>query len=279
MYIISSTNENPVYSSFVPVVYKMWKKLMPECTFILGYIGKREPNDPYVRRLSTFCDELHCFKTIPGITEGCQAKTTRMYLTTLYDNNVCSVVDIDQFVLNIDWFINLIQPALKENKFVSIGHNHYYNTPHIGKFPMAYTTAPSNVWKKIINPNNLSYIDWFLYICKLPNPIDNKENPSNHFNYFSDESLLRYFLVKHPDQKYINNTWIKIEREDELPNGVMRCARRIDRAEWNKFDINKMNEGYYLDANPLRPFDKYFNYLLPIVKYMNVSDNKKDLFL
>ena len=276
-YIVSCTNENPIYHTFVPTVYQMWKILIPECKFILGYVGNKEKDDPFVKRLSEFCDELHCFKLIPGVTEGCQAKTTRMYLATLYNTNVCSILDIDQYVLNVKWFLDKIKPSFTEKKFVAIGHNHYYGTPDNGKFPMAYSSAPSDIWKKIINPKNLSYTSWFEYISNLPNPIDNKENPKNVFNRFSDESLLRYLLERHEDREFIKNVLIKIEREDVPPRQHF-CTRRVDRGWWNKLDLNLLKQNYYIDSNPLRPFNSNFNHIAPILQYLKIKGNKKDLF-
>lgn len=267
-YIITTTNKNELYFTFLPTVYKMWKIYIPNCIFVLGYIGNDNEDDIFIKHLKKFCDKLHIFKNIPNMDSGCQAKTTRMFLASTYLNDICTVVDIDYYLLNLEWFNKKIKPAFTDNKFVSIGHNHYFGTPHIGKFPMCLTTAPSNVWKKIININNLDYNNWFNYISNLPDPIDYKENPQNIFNKFSDESLLRYFLNKHHEQDYIKNIWIKQEREDSK---CMKCSKRIDRSYWNEFQLELLNQNYYIDSNPLRPFNKYFNYIVPILKKINIK--------
>ena len=277
-YIITTTNENELYHTFLPTVYQMWKNYIPECTFVLGVVSDKDESSFFIKRCKQFCDKIYIFKTIKDIDIGIQAKCSRMYLASLFNNNICTVVDVDFYVLNKEWFLNKIKESINNNKMVSIGYNLYKNTPHYGKFPMAMTTAPGFIWKKIINDNKLEYDEWFENLSKLENPIDNKENPKNSFYRFSDESVLRYFLVRHIDQNFIKNVWINKEREDVRPGSTMRCNKRVDRSEWHLLDLNKLNDNYYIDSQPLRPFDKHFMYIIPLLKKMNIKGTKNDLF-
>jgi len=276
-YIITSTDENPLYYTFLPTIYQMWKNHIPDCHIVVGYIGNKTTDDKFVQRLGMFCDELASFPHIENMHPGCQAKTTRLFLASSYPNAICTIVDIDQYLLDFQWFKQKTAPALNNNKFISIGHNHYFGTQHVGKFPMSFTTASGQIWKKIVNRQNLQYYQWFKHISNLPNPIDNKENPSNPFNKFSDESLLRYLLERHPDQDFIKSVWVKQEREDEIW-GRMKCSRRVDRGYWREFKPELLAKNYYIDSQPLRPFHKYFNYLVPLLNYMGIKGNKDQLF-
>ena len=274
-YIITSTDENPLYYTFLPTIYQMWKNHIPDCHIVVGYIGNKTTDDKFVRRLGTFCDELVSFPHIENMHPGCQAKPTRLFLAATHTDGICTVVDIDQYLLNFDWFKQKISPALNNEKFVSIGHNHYFGTPHIGKFPMSFTTAPGSIWQRIVNRDNLEYLQWFNYMSNLPNLIDNKENPQNTFDRFSDESLLRYLLERHPDQDFIKSVWVKQEREDTKR---MKCSRRVDRGYWYEFKQELLAKNYYIDSQPLRPFNKHFNYLLPLLNYMDIKGSKDQLF-
>jgi hypothetical protein len=273
-YIITATNYNPLYYEFLPSVYYMWKKYCPNCKFILGFVDDRkDKNNNFIEKIKKYCDELHIINTIKGVESSILGKITRMWLCSLYEDNICTNVDIDQYLLNFDWFKNKIKEATND-KFVCIGHNMYLNTEHDGKWSMSFTTAKSNIWKKIINPNSLKFQDWINKNKIISNPIDNKESLSLSFTKFSDESLLRYFVVKHPDSNFISNVLHKENREDGY---LLKCKKRVDRGWWHKFNINLLHNNYYIDSQPLRPFNKNYLHLKPLLMFIGI-DNKQ-LFL
>ena len=273
-YIITATNYNPLYYEFLPSVYKMWKKYYPNGKFILGFIDDREyKNNDFIKKIKQYCDRLVIINTVNGVESSILGKISRMWLCSLYDDNICTNVDIDQYLLNFDWFQNKIKEA-NNDKFVCIGHNMYKNTPDTGKWQMSFTTAKSNIWKKIINPNNLNFQNWINKHKVIDNPIDNKESLSNLFSNFSDESLLRYFVVKHPEPSFIYNVLHKENREDGY---LLKCTKRVDRGWWHKFDINLLNNNYYIDSQPLRPFKNNYLKLKPILRYIGIDG--ENLFL
>ena len=53
----------------------------------------------------------------------------------------------------------------------------------------------------------------------------------------------------------------------------MRCNKRVDRSEWHLLDNNKLQNDYYIDSQPLRPFDKNFIHILPLLKKMEYYIN------
>lgn len=268
-YIITTTNYNNTYYSFLPSIYRMWKQYIPNCKFVLGFVDDRKDNDKnndFIKKLNNYSDELIIFKNKKMIDSGILAKTLRMYIATKYEKHICSVVDIDQYLLNFEWFQNKIKEAYND-KFVTIGMNLYSNTSEQGKFPMSFTTAKSFLWNEIINPNNLSYESWINYICNIKDPIDNKEFLTNNFNNFSDESLLRYLINR--NLKYDRRNIIHCEiRED---GKFMRCFKRVDRSNWN-IDINKLYNSYYIDSQPLRPFNTNYENIKPLLQYMKIDN-------
>lgn len=274
-YICTSTNYNPLYYEFLPTVYKSWKIHMPECKFVLAFIDDRndKSDNKFIERLKEFCDELIIFNTINNISSGILAKISRMWLCSLYGNNICTNVDIDSYLLNLDWFKNITKDA-NNNKFITTARNMYNLTPHKGKWQMSLTTAKSFIWKKIINPNNYNFDNWIKWNCNLKNLIDNKEPINIPFNSFSDESLLRYYVVKHPDKEFIVRTVQHMDREDCVSNwSILRCLKRVDRSYWGDFSIKLLNEGYYIDSNPLRPFNKNKEKIKPILKFIGLNIN------
>jgi len=169
-----------------------------------------------------------------------------------------------------NWFSNV-----EDGKLLAIGGNSgCYTGNEKGKFPMAFTTAKGSIWKEIVNPNNLNYED-LLYSWYDLKVFSINESTGNEYGVFSDESLLRALIglwdnygnvigYNHPKVKHIN-------RDDW--HGCI-AIRRIDRIGW-KIDINKLNGGYFIDCQPVRPFNQKL--LNPILNYLGISEDKREL--
>jgi hypothetical protein len=54
----------------------------------------------------------------------------------------------------------------------------------------------------------------------------------------------------------------------------MRASKRIDRSYWDNFDESIMKNNGYIDCNPLRPLRNNINKVAPILKYMNIPEEK-----
>ena len=274
--IITSTNENKLYCDFLPSVYQMWKKYLPNCIFSLSVISDKEEDDIFIKKLKKFSDDFFLFKNHTDIDSGVQAKISRLYLASLYENYPVIIVDIDQYVFNFEWLMEKLSPIF-QNKFISIGYNAYINTKDKGKWPMPYTSGPSNFFKKIIKYND-NYDQWINSFKKIKDPIDNKECVLNKFDNYSDESTLRYLVDKFEDKNYIQNMWVKIDREDAILYN--RAHRRIDRWSWDsQFSYEKLKNGHYLDCWPLRPFKDNFEKLKPFLKLLQLDISSEKIFL
>ncbi len=277
-YLITSTNEIDLYIEFVPSTFQMWKKNL-DCIYILCFVTDRNHDDPLVKRLSQFCDEIYLFKPIKDIHTGIQAKAIRMWMASQFGENVSTLTDIDQYLFDFNWLKNIIKPAFEQDKFVEIGHNAYWHTKEDGKFPMYYTTSPSYIFNKIINPKNINnFEDWFLQFQNIKDPIDGQEHIGSNFYKFSDESLLRYLIEKNPDKEFINNVILKVVRPDFK---LMKASRRLDRSCWpqTKLTFQILEKTKYLDCNPLRPFNKNVQHILPVLEWMNLNISKENIML
>lgn len=290
IYIITTTNEIDTYYSFLPTSYHTWKKIFPNCVYVLGLITPKSDDSDFVKRCRELSDICYTFKPLTNVESGVQAKTTRMYLSTIFNDihtqkddtetlskdNVCMIVDIDYYLLRFDFVYDNIAPAFTDDKFVTVANNAYDNTPDEGKWQMTFTTAKSSIFKKLLNPNNLNYEEWFNSYQVIKDPIDRKESVGNKFSNFSDESLFRYLMVKYPDQDYIKNIWVKQNRPDFKE---YKAALRIDRGWWGKsYDKFKLKEGYYIDSHPLRPFDLHANKLKPLLEYIGVDTSDENIY-
>ena len=276
--IVTTTNENKTYCGFVPSVYQMWKKNFPECHFVLGVVSNRDKEDPYIKRLEEFSDDFYLFKNEKGVDSGVQAKVSRLYMSTLYEKEVVTIVDVDQYIFDFEWLREKLNSAF-DRKFVTVAYEAYIKTKDRGKWPMPYTTAPSDIFKKIVNYNNIdNYIDWLDSLRKIQRPIDGKESIENKFDNYSDESTLRYLLERNKERDYIYSIWNKVRRLDATVYN--RADRRLDRWAWeNQFSHDKLNNNYYFDSWPIRPFEKNYHKLEPLLKHMHLDLSKDKIFL
>lgn len=267
--IITCTNEKELYINFWPTMAQNWKWYGID-KITCGFITERTYDDPLVKEMQQY-GEIILFNPLPEVEDSVQAKATRLYLATQYENDYCVTADIDQYILNKEetwdkWFSNVVDDKLL---CVCANYEGPYMGSDIGKFPMGFTTAKGTTWKEVINPNNLNYKDLFKSWFDL-RIHDHKEAINQPFSQFSDESLLRALISKWDNYNnrfcYDHPKCLKIERDD----WKHMAQRRIDRGDWN-LDKQKLNEGYYYDSQPLRPFNQNIDSLEPLLNYLKIK--------
>ncbi|MGD0342911.1 MAG: hypothetical protein ABSA76_14505 [Bacteroidales bacterium] len=256
-YFIYSTNENVNYIYCWPLVAQVTTKLFG-CKVALAFITEREKTDPLVKFFQQF-GEVYLFKAIEGIPSGNQAKVTRLYLASILSDVICCLNDVDILPLQ-SLFLTEKLNLIPSEKFVTIGANAYKKTVDTGKFPMIYTTARGEIFKNLINPQNLSYISLLQSWCGLKK-FDNKESLNNIPSCFSDESLLKLLISNWSDK-------LKVVYLDRNFIGY-KAVERIDRVDWN-IDMNKLKAGWYIDAHLPRPLKS--NLIKPLTEYFGVKD-------
>tara|TARA_R110001592_G_scaffold281514_1_gene549050 strand:+ start:1285 stop:2106 length:822 start_codon:yes stop_codon:yes gene_type:complete len=266
--IITCTNEKDLYIRFWPSMAQNWTKWYGIEKITCAVITDRDENDPVIQEMKKY-GEIILIKPLKNIvTDDIQSKATRLFLATQYPDDYCIIADIDMYILNktetwAKWFSHV-----EENKLLCISRNAPYSGTDIGKFPMAFTTATGSVWKEIVNPNNLTYIELFKSWYDM-NEHDSMEKVNQPFHQFSDESLLRGLISKWENYGgkygYDHPRCIGIEREDWSGE---RAIRRIDRLYWN-IDKALLESGGYYDSQPVRPYNSHA--LKPILEYLNIK--------
>jgi len=253
--IIVSTDENPMFLQFVPIVAKAWKKYFPEKALSIAFISDRSEDDELVVRMRTYA-EVKIFNTIPGIPTANQAKISRHIIAAEYENEVCMIEDMDTIPLQKKFFED--RTSTYKDGVIVVGSEVYKGTPHEGKFPMSTMTAKGSVFKAIVNPNGLSY-EKLIKSFVGSETFDHKEAIEIPSNIFSDESLMRVLL----------NIWAgKITKVDRNANVSIDW---IDRSWWN-IDLNKLHSDGYITCNFLRPFRENFKSIKPVADYIFGTD-------
>ena len=256
--IITSTDENPMFLQFLPIVSTAWKKYFPDIPLSVAFISNRNYEDPLVKKMQTYAD-IKIFNEIEGIPSANQAKISRPILASYYSDDVCMIEDMDTIPLQRTFFEDRTS-TIKENEILIVGHEVYAGSEHEGKAPISTMSAKGNIFKEIINPNNLEYIDIMKSFLDVK-VFDHKEAVNNRPSEFSDESLMRVLLDRWGGN--IN----KVDRNVDIQSDW------IDRTWWNINEEKLKNDGY-ITCNFLRPFEPNYERIEPIIKH--IYNNKFD---
>ncbi len=259
MKIVTAVNESDTYLHFIPTVSQTWQKMFGY-KMALGFITDRDENDPLVKEMGEYAD-VTLFKPISEVPTGNQAKITRMYLATLFEDDTSILMDLDMYMLNKSIFEGWMS-EMEEDKILTIGSNAYLDSPSEGKFPMCYVMGKGKLFKGVVNPENKAYEDLLSTWCSIKDPIDNKESINQPHNKFSDESLLRYIIERNDKME----TFKHFYREDFVG---MRATKRIDRWPSMNYSIKELFSGNYIDAAPERPIN--YGKMIPIFEYLELD--------
>lgn len=244
-YLVLSTNDDPRYYEFWPIVSQAWKKLFPEVSLVLAYISYNDANVP---ELEKYGKVMHYYP-IDGIPIQNQAKVTRMFVMSIL-NGFVMMNDIDVFPLTRK-YVEYCCEHIEKYKITCIGTDTYDGSPEAGKFPISYFCGDSATIAEVINPNALLYSDWIKSFVGM-REIDHKEDISRDIDpenpeCFSDESLIRALIER----------WgHKNTRVNRVPRKLVHGSNNaLCRANW-KVDKDLLNSGSYYHAHLPRPYSK-----------------------
>lgn len=252
--VVLSSNEDPKYLDFWPIVSNVWRKLF-DVEVSLAFLTNRENSDPFIKDLREHGDVV-LFKPVGTIPQPNLAKVIRHILATAYRDERCQIHDIDFLPLQTEYINNLLKTT-SGSTLVTTGKELYKGAEE-GKFQISYMTANGSVFKDIVNPENMFYADlidsWIgLKIFDDKEDIFNRihhENP----NCFSDESLFRALLSENPHVSLHCNRGFTSEQ----------C---LDRANW-ALDETKLKSGQYVEAHLPRPYNANSERIQPLLNYI-----------
>lgn len=276
--IILSSNEDPTYFEFWPIVSWAYKKMFPSVDICLAFVTRRTENDPVVTEARKH-GTVVLFRPIDDVPEGHQAKVARFILASQQGQQTCYIDDIDLFPLSESFIVDKIDLYRSldycidgftgyNDCLLCVGAEVYGFT---GTYPISQMTAKGYVWAEFINPFEYSYGE-LIRSWKDKAEFDDRENINIWPDmvgdrvdyYFSDERLLRRLLFHNPVPKL------------ELPRGYTDYLEAtIDRHTLNKqtgewvYDREKLKNHGYVNAHCARPYSKYKDQFQPLVDYIN----------
>lgn len=277
--------DNSYFLDFWPIQAKICKELL-NIEPVLFYICDEESefyNDGngLVKKIKKVND----ISTGNSIHSGLLACIVRMYGTKYFPNDVCLTCDLDMLMINKEYFINQIEKYNEDSIVIYSSDAYDLKRPEAIElfekepFPFVqemynypYNAAKGKTFNKILNTD-----------CTFEEFVSKHSNykPGYKYMWMIDEF---YFS----DCINNNNHGVEVHKLKRGYTSPWIANRRIERGnfpvelEWEGeiefqkkhgvYDIQKLEEGYYIDVNCCRPYSKYKT---EIDKLVNIVLNKK----
>jgi len=258
--IILSSDHNPKFIEFWPLVAKGWRTFFGDVDIWLALVAKEGQFDLNELRKH---GNVKRYDPVPDIPTANQAKVARYHLASSWgdetwgDNSVVMTNDLDLLPLQRDYIDQFVRA---QGQLFTLGAE-LYTGPEAGKFTAGYLTAESSVWRKLFDPFHDGWVSFVRSFVGMK-MLDHKEDIARDVFHespdtFSDESLLRALLT-------INPVPVVYAPRGYNPYTV----RALCRANW-RFDPKKLADGTYVEAHLPRPLSENIARIQPLVDYLN----------
>lgn len=231
-YAIHSSDSNPFYLDFWPLVAKVWVEkfnIIP----VLVYIDEKDLDIPSCGGL------VIKKKPIEGVPIYLQNLWVRYWIPSIFPDDVSIISDIDMFPLSRFYFVDQLV-SIDENKYIHL----HPNIEGYGTLSSCYHVAKGSVFKDILELHDV----WEDSMHFLHN-LNLGKNLVGDFGggkaWFADEQHATNMVLK---KKEVNDSSVLFL---ERPRGLNWL--RIDRSCW-QYEKVLLNYDYYLDAHSIRPY-------------------------
>ena len=219
-YVIISSDDNPMYKDFYPIVAKRWFDL----GFKTYYVNITDENGVEENEWGI----IHKIKSLDFVSTGFQSQVVRLFCSNFFEG-VMLTSDIDMLPINGDYFKQYFNELIEDNIIIYSGQP-YVDVPY---YPMCYVLSNSLNFRKYLGIHGLKFDEY----CKmLHTEYGEKWNTDEHFMYERFQNFTDKLIVKK-------------ERD---------FSRRVDRGNWH-YDKSLLDLGYYIDSHLLRPYNRYKN--------------------
>jgi len=233
--VILSTNNNPLYIEFWPIVAPLWEAMGLQPT--LALIAYEDcPID-------TSIGDVIRFDPLPDVPESLQAQVIRLFLPILFPQEGCLISDIDMIPISRSYFIE--GASLCPDQGFLVYRNKAPGYEGGGRFPMCYLAAKGQVFSSIFGISDVG---------QIPDLIRTWARAGQGWN--TDE-LMVYAYAKNWEKNGGNLIC--------LNHGV---GPRLDRIRWN-IDFNSLDISQYIDCHCPRPYSAYRDSINRVVEVIN----------
>ncbi len=218
--VIFSSDNNPDYYQFAPIVTEFWQT----CGFdtFYGLVGSEE------------------FPEIPNVRSSLQSQILRMYVTKLFPDRVILITDIDILPLNKEYFLSNLAKNYDEISIYS--SDAYINDkfPIVGtRYPMCYFSSYGKTFSSIaLDDENETWEEFVIRLNSL------------NFGWNTDELYISEKINLSNFKKIYHNRGFNTPPSPGLDKPGQTIGR-LDRNYWCVENVN------YIDAHCPRPYSNY----------------------
>ncbi|MGC2310861.1 MAG: hypothetical protein WA432_04530 [Candidatus Babeliaceae bacterium] len=240
--VILTSDNNPLYSEFWPVIARVWQQLIgvrPTLIFI---------DDGSAIEFDDTCGDVIRFKAIPDIPTAFQAQVIRLLAPVLFKDEICIISDIDMLPLSRSYFVDTVK---KFNDTSCVVYRPYGYDKRKHRYPMCYIAAKGLVFGDIFQVSNVEdirdmIIQWY----------------EQKLGWITDELML---------YKYIH-AWKNFAGHCMLLQ--TKRYRRLHRDYW-KYHEDGITKGLYADAHLPRPYSHYKNEIDAVICLLDLPVKEK----
>lgn len=148
--VVTACNDNSMYSDFIPMFVKMWKKQYPKTDVKIIYIADEIPE-----KFNDFKEHMILFKPPPGIETAFISQYIRLLYPCILDyKGGIMMSDMDIMPMNSTYYSKNIE-NISDDKFVYYRHvlmNEYK------EIAMCYNAALNTTWAELFNIHSVEDI-------------------------------------------------------------------------------------------------------------------------
>ena len=244
--VILSTNDDPFYIEFWPIVAPIWQAMGLRPT--LALIADEDcPID-------TSIGDVIRFDPIPNIPIALQAQAIRLLLPTYFPDEGCLISDIDMLPISRSYFFDGAEICPEDaflvyrDRVFDYGYDYAFQ-----RYPICYIAA-----------NGAVFASLFQNRCEYDFAEVLRQWAAKDYGWNTDEIILYASLM----------SW---EHKGEL---VVRLGHgdqpRLDRGSW-KSDFSSIDYSHYIDCHCPRPYSEYQESIDEVVagiwKLLEISPN------
>jgi hypothetical protein len=221
---IMSSDRNPYYLDFWPVVSKIWREVVNVAP-VLVIVDRA--GSPMLDGNGLVLQYEH----VPDVPTHLQAQNARIHAATLFGDVTVLTSDIDMMPLQADYFHRGIQESADGP--VAMCADAYKG---VDRFPLCYLVATGHYWRQAIGSSG-----WQEYVHMLNGLYPDVPGSPNH-KWSIDEVYTSRRLIDHGVKRLA--MWSE-------PLGL-----RCDRSNWNP-DLTRIARREMIDAHLPRPYSQF----------------------
>jgi hypothetical protein len=231
-YVIISSDDNPMYKDFYPIVSKRWLEL----GYKTYYLNISDSDEIIENEYGV----IHKIKALDFVSTGFQSQVVRLYSSKFINGNILTS-DIDMLPINKDYYNQYNSELTSDNVIIYSGQP-YGDVPY---YPMCYVLSHSTNFVKYLDIENLDFVS---YCRMLHQKYGEAWNTDENFMYDKFQNHIDKLIIKERD-----------------------FSRRVDRGNW-RYDINLLKDGYYIDSHMIRPYSVYKEQVDILLKNINNNE-------